>query len=90
MTISINVSKVSSKGQIVIPKEMRTLFQEGDSVVFIEEDNKVLLKNMKDLEENFKEDLELSKKINEAYSRYDKGEFVSMNKEEFLDELEQW
>ena len=90
MTINIDISKISSKGQILIPKKMRKLFKEGDSVVFIEEDNRIILKNMNSISENFKEDLSISKKIDEAYKRYDERKFVSLSEENFLKEIKEW
>ena len=90
MTISIDISKISSKGQIVIPKKIRNNFKEGDNIVFIEEDNRIILKNMGDLSENFKEDLDISKRIDEAYKRYDEGKFISLSEDDFLKEIKEW
>ena len=59
MAINIDISKISSKGQIVIPKKMREHFKEGDNIVLIEEDNRIILKNIEDLSDNFKEDHDL-------------------------------
>ena len=90
MAINIDISKISSKGQIVIPKKMREHFKEGENIVFIEDGNRIILKNMNDLTENFKEDLEISKKVDEAYKRYDEGKFVSLSKDNFLKEIKEW
>ena len=40
--------------------------------------------------EKLKEDLEFSRRIRDAWDRYDKGEFKSLGKEDFLEELEKW
>lgn len=40
--------------------------------------------------ERKKEDLEFSKGTREAWERYDKGEFIEMDSDEFLKELEKW
>ena len=90
MAINIDISKISSKGQIVIPKKMREHFKEGDNIVLIEEDNRIILKNIEDLSDNFKEDLEVSKRIDEAYKRYEEGKFVSLSEEDFLKEIKEW
>ena len=37
-----------------------------------------------------KEDLEFARRTEEAWERYDKGEFKSMSGEEFLKELKKW
>jgi len=38
--------------------------------------------------EKLKEDLVFSRRIRDAWNRYDKGEFKSLKKEDFLEELE--
>lgn len=45
MVIEIEVSRISSKGQVTIPKTIRELLKlnEGDRVAFIEEDGKVVI-----------------------------------------------
>ena len=45
---------------------------------------------MEDFDENLEEDLEFAKRTEEAWKRYDKGEFASMDAEEFLKELKKW
>ena len=40
--------------------------------------------------EKLKEDLEFSRRIRDAWERYDKGEFKSLSKKDFLKELEKW
>jgi len=38
--------------------------------------------------EKLKEDLEFSRRIRDAWDSYDKGEFISQDADEFLEELE--
>ncbi|MFP4402506.1 MAG: AbrB/MazE/SpoVT family DNA-binding domain-containing protein [Candidatus Nanoarchaeia archaeon] len=90
MAIQIQLSKMSSKGQIVIPKSMRSQFREGEGVIFIQEGDRVILKPLQSLNAYLREEIELSHRIEEAYARYDKGEFISKNKEEFLEEIKKW
>jgi len=40
--------------------------------------------------ENLKDDLEFAKRTEEAWKRYEKGEFISMDKDKFLEELKKW
>ena len=54
--VEIDTTKVSSKGQIVIPNSMRDDFKEGDTLLIIKDKNTILLKKADDLDENFKED----------------------------------
>jgi AbrB family looped-hinge helix DNA binding protein len=83
----ISITKMSSKGQIVIPQEMREGIEEGDKIVVIKNGGQIILKKMKDFDKNLEEDLEFAKRTEEAWKRYDKGKFVSMDSKEFLKEL---
>ena len=84
----IELTKMSSKGQIVIPREMRKGFKEGEKFVVIKIHHKLLLKPVKDFEENIEEDLEFAHRTEEAWRRYEKGEFISKTTEDFLKELD--
>ena len=90
MSFQAEFSKVSSKGQVVIPKSMREQFREGEEILFIQEGDRVIIKPASSLHEHFKEELELSKRIDEAFKRYDNGEFISLSREDFLEEIEKW
>jgi len=88
--VEIDTTKISSKGQIVIPSSMRKDFKEGDSLLIIKNKNTILLKKANDLDEKFKEDLEFAKRTEEAYKRHERGEFKSLPSDKFLEELEKW
>lgn len=81
---------MSSKGQVVIPQEMRKGIEEGDKLVVMQNDKQIILKKMKDFDENLKEDLEFARRTEEAWQRHDKGEFISMDAEEFLKKIKKW
>ena len=51
ITLDDVTSKLSSQNQITIPSKIRTALglKPGDTIVFIEENDKVTLKNLKDL-----------------------------------------
>jgi len=88
--VQIDTTKISSKGQIVIPSNMRSDFREGDTLLIIKDDSTLLLKKANDLDEKFKEDLEFAKRTEEAYKRHERGEFKSMPADKFIEELEKW
>jgi len=88
--INIDVIRLSSRGQIVIPAKMRKDLNEGEELVIIRDDSRIILKKAGALTENMKEDVEFAKRTEEALERWDKGEFVSMGRNDFLKELEQW
>ncbi len=88
--VQIDTTKISSKGQIVIPANMRGNFNEGDTLLIIKDNSTILLKKADDLDEMFKEDLEFARRTEEAYKRHEKGEFKRMPADKFLEELEKW
>ena len=81
---------MSSKGQIVIPQSMRKGIMEGEEFVIIRDENRIILKIAKDFKENIKEDLEFAKKTEEAWKAYDRGEFISMDADDFIKEMKTW
>ena len=85
--VNIEISRMSSKGQVVIPKNMRKSFKEGEDIIFIEEGGKIILKNKDSLSKTFKEDLEFAKKTEEAYLRIQNGEGIEMDFEDFISHL---
>ena len=88
--VEIGITKMSSKGQVVIPLEMRKNIKEGEKLLVIEGDGKLIIKRATEMDEQLKEDLEFARRTEEAWQRIDKGEFVSYSKEEFLEKLEKW
>ncbi|CAD7767196.1 MAG: hypothetical protein DNFNHJIP_00603 [Candidatus Argoarchaeum ethanivorans] len=86
--VKIAITKLSSKGQIVIPSELRGDFSEGEKLVIIKNGEQLILKKVSDLGKNFEEDIAFSKKTEEAWQKYERGEFVSRPADKFLEELE--
>ena len=81
---------MSSKGQVVIPQDMRENFNEGDKIIVIKNDDQIILKKMENFEKNLEEDLDFAKRTEEAWRKIESGDFVSMKKEDFLNELTKW
>ncbi|MBU2638484.1 MAG: AbrB/MazE/SpoVT family DNA-binding domain-containing protein [Nanoarchaeota archaeon] len=84
------IAKLSSKGQIVIPERMRKKLKKGDEMVFIQNKDQIILKPAKKFSKRFLEDLEFARRTEEAYKRYERGEFIEMDYDEFLKKLEKW
>ena len=85
--MNIEITKMSSKGQVVIPKEMRKKIKQGEKLIIIDNGRQFIIERVKDLDEKFKEDLEFARRTEEAWKRYDKGEFIEMDFDEFLKEV---
>jgi AbrB family looped-hinge helix DNA binding protein len=85
---NISITRISSKGQVVIPQEMREDLKEGDKLVIMKNNDLIILKKVDDFSETLEEDLEFAKRTEEAWKRYEKGEFKSLPMDKFLAELE--
>ena len=88
--VEIETTRISSKGQIVIPSNMRDDFKEGDKLLIIKDKNTLLLKKADDLDEQFKEDLEFAKRTEAAYKRIEAGKGIKMSFDDFIDEMKKW
>ena len=85
--MEIAITKMSSKGQVVIPAEMREDIPEGEKLIIIQNNGQLIMKKANKLEEDLKDDLEFARRTEEAWKRYEKGEFVSKPADKFLEEL---
>ena len=83
----LEITTMSSKGQIVIPQEMRKGFHEGEKFVIIKAGRQLLIKSVEDFDENIEEDLEFARRTEEAWQSYERGEFKSASVDDFLREL---
>ncbi len=81
------ITKVSTKGQIVIPSSLRDDVEAGDEFLMIKDNGRIILKSMKSLASSVRDDLAFAKEVEKAWQEYDKGKFVKKSKESFLREL---
>lgn len=87
---NISITRMSSKGQIVIPAEMRKGIKEGEKLVIIENKGKLILKKASKVDENFQEDLEFARRTEEAWKRIEAGQYISMDSEDLFEEMVKW
>jgi len=88
--MDVGITRVSSKGQIVIPLSMRENLSEGEELLIIREGERYILKPLDEMKPALKEDILFAAKTEEAFSEYRKGSFQTKEKDTFLDELESW
>ena len=88
--MEIAITKLSSKGQIVIPSEMRKNIPIGEKLFIIRNRNQWILKRVKDIDKNFEDDLKFAKRTEEAFKKYERGEFKEIDGKKFLKMLEKW
>lgn len=88
--MEIALTKMSSKGQVVIPSELREDMKEGEKLIIIKHGNQLILKKTTELDKQFKEDLEFANRTEEALKRYEKGLFKNMDFDDFIAEMKKW
>ena len=84
------ITRISSKGQIVIPTSMRKNLKEGDKIIFIRDKKNLILKKASDIDKQLKEDIEFARRTEEAYKRIESGEGITMSFDNFIEEMKKW
>ena len=85
--MDVAITRMSSRGQVVIPAEMREDINEGDKLIVIQDKGNIILKKVSSLGKNFEQDMEFARRTEEAWKSYENGEFISMPAGKFLDKL---
>lgn len=88
--MDIAITKMSSKGQVVIPVEMRKNLKEGDKIVIIHNEDKLIMKKATQTDKNFNEDILFAKRTEEALKRIREGKGVKMDFDDFITEMKNW
>ena len=84
-------TRISSKGQLVIPNNIRRSLKIKEGDVFATTSSNhdlIILKKIKN--PIMKEDLIILKEIEEAWREIEEGKSKTMEKDEFLEELNKW
>jgi len=88
--MEVGITRMSSKGQIVIPASMRTDLLEGEKLLIIREGERIILKPLGELEPALREDILFAEKTEHAFEEYKKGTFTRKDGGKFIDELSSW
>jgi len=88
--VEINITKLSSKGQVVIPSEMRKKIKVGEKLLIIQNKDSIILKKASDMDEQLKEDLEFAKRTEDAWKRIESGKGIRMDFDDLIKEMEKW
>ena len=90
MQMDVAITRMSSKGQVVIPAEMRENIHEGDKLIIIKNDKQLIMKKAKELDKNLAEDLEFAKRTEAAWKRIKEGKGIKMDFDDFVEEMKKW
>jgi len=89
--VEIEITRLSSKGQIVIPNSMRKgLMKEGEKIMLIKDKGSIVLRKASEMDEQLKEDLEFARRTEEAWKRIEAGEGITMDFDDFIEEMKRW
>ena len=83
----MEITKLSTKGQIVIPEKIRKDIEVGTPFTVTRKDDLIILKSVKGLTEKEQKELE---ELNEIWKDIDAGKGVTLSEEEFLKEMKTW
>ena len=86
--MEVAITKISSKGQIVIPSNMRRDIKVGEEFLIIKDQNRLVMKKISEVTEKLKDDLRFAKRVEKAWKEYEKGKFKSLTADKFLEELD--
>jgi len=83
----IDITKMSSKGQVVIPLELREDINEGDKLVVIRNNDQIILKKADKFDKQFEEDIIIAKRVENAWKEIKEGKYKIMSVNDFLKEI---
>ena len=83
----MEITKLSSKGQVVIPEKIRKDFKPGTPFLVTEVNDLIILKEIPGIT---KAELETFKSIKKAWDDIEAGKAKKLSVEEFLKELKRW
>ncbi|MCG8341983.1 MAG: AbrB/MazE/SpoVT family DNA-binding domain-containing protein [Chlorobiales bacterium] len=86
--VNAGLIKMSSRGQIIIPSEMRVGLNRGEEFLIVKDDERFVLKKLKQVTDQMREDLEFAKRTEEAWQDIEAGNGKTYSAEEFLKHLE--
>ena len=88
--MEIELTKISSRGQVVIPQDIREKahLHNGETLAVSTKDGLIVLKKISDPIEE--EDLRTLKEIKEAWKEVAEGKYKKMDSYEFLKEISKW
>ena len=88
--MDVALTKMSSKGQVVIPAGMRTGIPEGEKLLIIQNGEQIIMKKASELDKNITEDIAFARKTEEAWTRIEERKSIKMDFDDFVSEMKKW
>ena len=85
--VDIAITSMSSKGQVVIPSEMRSTLSEGEKLIIIEDNGMFIIRKASDYSKSLKEDIDFAKRTQKAYLEVESGKYHESSAEDFLNKV---
>ena len=83
----MEITKLSTKGQIVIPESLRKGLEVGTPFIVSRQNGLIILKEVKNLT---KEEMEEIKELDKIWKDIDAGNCESYTEKEFFEKLKEW
>ncbi len=83
----MEITKLSTKGQVVIPENLRQGLEAGTPFIVTKKGDIIVLKKVEGLTDD---EMEEMKELNDIWKDIDAGKGLTLNKEEFLKEMNAW
>ena len=83
----MEITKLSSKGQIVLPEKLRRGIEVGTPFVVTRRNNLIILKEVEGLTREEEKEM---KELDVIWKDIDEGKGITLSKEEFLKEMSLW
>lgn len=88
--MDVAITKMSSKGQVVIPASMRASLPEGERLLIIRDGERIILKPLSEIEPAVRGDILFAEKTEEALGEYSRGTFRKKKAGDIIDEMKSW
>ena len=88
--VEMEITRMSSKGQVVIPANFRKHIKEGDTLVVLKNNDQIILKPASAMDKQLAEDIKFAKRTEEAWKEIEEGKGVKMSVDDFFREMKSW
>jgi len=87
LSYNMEITKLSTKGQVVIPDSLRKGIDIGTPFIVSRQGELIVLKEVKGMTT---EEIKEARELDEIWKDIDEGKAVTLSKEDFLKEMDNW